>query len=339
MLYIHQYPDWTDFRFDTDKVLEALGQTRLAEGTLLGMTHIGGFRDKEAKILAEDIIANYAIDGIPLEAVTIENEVERMGQGSLNFVKNHIGALQNSSSPLTEARLFNWHAAMAKTKDAKYRSTPGIVQSGNGREAFSFEGANAERIPQEMLNFVKWFETSPMDGVIKAAIAHFWILTIRPFAEANGRVARTLTAMQLARAEKTTHSHYALNAQINKNKSDYFRILSQTQVGSGDLTEWILWFLKMLRNAIKESEDSLAQEIKQTMFRNKHAGETFSSRENQLMEALMKGTLEQPFTAKQAAAIFGTSHDTALREIQSLIEKGALQANKKGGRSQRYSMK
>lgn len=339
MLYIHQYPDWTDFRFNTNKVLDALGQTRLAEGMLLGITRIGGFKDKEAEILAEDIVANYAIDGITLDATAIKAEVERMGQGSLNFVKNYIGAIQNSAAPLTEERLFNWHAAMGKIKSAKFRSEPSVIEATIEEETFKFTGANAERLPLEMRNFINWFEKSTMDGVIKAAIAHFWFLTIRPFADANGRLARAITAMLLARAENTTHCQYALNAQINENKFDYFRILSKTQAGNGDLTEWILWFLKMLRESFKKSEGALAQEIKQTLFRNEYAGKTFSSRENQLMQSLMDGTLKQPFTAKEAAAIFGTSHDTALREIQSLIEKGALQANKKGGRSQRYSMK
>ena len=339
MLYIHQFPDWTRFRYDSRRVMDALGQTRLAEGRLIGILEMCRLKDFESVQLAEDIVANYAIDGHSLSTNAVKKDVELLNQGKHNFIKNYIGAIQNSGTPLTLERICNWHAAMGQNKVMQFRNEASEISVADETRTLNFAGPNPERLQNEMEHFLTWFETAEMDGVIKAAIAHFWILTIRPFAEANGRVARTLTAMQLARAEKTVHSHYALNVQINKNRTDYFRILSQTQAGNGDLTEWILWFLKMLRNAIKESEDALAQEIKQTMFRNKHAGETFSSRENQLMEALMKGTLEQPFTAKQAAAIFGTSHDTALREIQNLIEKGALQANKKGGRSQRYSMK
>jgi len=178
-----------------------------------------------------------------------------------------------------------------------------------------------------------------MDGVIKAAIAHFWFLTIRPFADANGRIARAITAMQLARAESTTHCQYALNKQISENKADYFKILSRTQAASGDLTEWILWFLQMMRQAIKDSEQLFAAEINNIQFRNAHASTTFSEREQQLIDEILAGRIAQPFTAKEAATFFNASHDTALREIQSLMDKGILQTNNKGGRSKRYRLK
>ena len=345
MLYIHQFPDWTRFRFDSPKVLNALGQTRLAEGKLIGIMQICGLKNIEAKLLAEDIVANYAIDGYELDAASILAEVELKSKGNLNFVKNYIGAIQNASSPLTEERLFNWHAAMGQNKVKHYRETPSEVQTTidatdpeTAPKTLHFAGPNPERLQSEMESFISWFENASMDGVIKAAIAHFWFLTIRPFADANGRIARAITAMQLARAESTTHCQYALNKQINDNKDDYFKILARTQAASGDLTEWILWFLQMMRQAIKNSEQLFATEINNIQFRNAHASTPLSEREQQLIDEILAGRIAQPFTAKEVAALFNASHDTALREIQSLMDKGILQTNNKGGRSMRYKL-
>ena len=339
MLYIHQFPDWTRFRFDSPKVLNALGQTRLEEGKLIGIMQICGLKDIEAKLLAEDIVANYAIDGYTLDPASTFAEVELKSKSSQNYIKNYLGAIQNASAPLTEERLFNWHSAMGQNKVKHYRETPSEVQTTLDEKKLHFVGPNPERLQSEMESFISWFEKSNMDGVIKAAIAHFWFLTIRPFADANGRIARAITAMQLARAENTTHCQYALNKQINDNKADYFKILSRTQAASGDLTEWILWFLQMMRQAIKDSEQLFAVEINNIQFRNAHASTTFSEREQQLIDEILAGRIAQPFTAKEAAALFNASHDTALREIQSLMDKGVLQTNNKGGRSMRYRLK
>ena len=339
MLYIHQFPDWTRFRFDSPKVLNALGQTRLAEGKLIGIMQICGLKDIEAKLIADDIVANYAIDGYTLDAAKVLTEVELKSKSNENYIKNYIGAIQNAASPLTEERLFNWHAAMGQNKVKHYREMPSEVQTTLDEKTLHFVGPNPERLQSEMESFISWFEKSNMDGVIKAAIAHFWFLTIRPFADANGRIARAITAMQLARAESTTHCQYALNKQISDNKADYFKILSRTQAASGDLTEWILWFLQMMRQAIKDSEQLFATEINNIQFRNAHASTTFSEREQQLIDEILAGRITQPFTAKEAAAFFNASHDTALREIQSLMDKGILQTNNKGGRSKRYRLK
>ncbi|OWV18015.1 cell filamentation protein Fic [Fibrobacter sp. UWB4] len=345
MLYIHQFPDWTRFRFDSPKVLQALGQTRLEEGKLIGIMQICGLKDIEAKLLAEDIVANYAIDGYTLDPTNTLAEVELKSKGSQNYIKNYLGAIQNASQPLTEERLFNWHSAMGQNKVLKFRESPSEVQTTIDATApdfapktLHFVGPNPERLQSEMENFLSWFESANIDGVIKAAIAHFWFITIRPFADANGRLARAITAMQLARTENTTHCQYALNKQINIHKSDYFKILARTQAASGDLTEWILWFLQMMRDAIKDSEQLFASAISRIQFRSAHANDTFSAREQQLIDEIMAGRLAQPFTAKEAAAFFNASHDTALREIQSLMDKGILETNKKGGRSMRYKL-
>ena len=189
-----------------------------------------------------------------------------------------------------------------------------------------------------MENFLRWFEASPMDGTIKAAIAHFWFLTLRPFDTANGRLARAITALQLSRAQKSARMHYALNQQILKNRDEYFRTLNKAQCGNGDLTEWILWFLKQIEAAVQTSESAIEFQTRRFRFLARHSGVQTTEREQVLLNAALTGKLPRDFTAKDVAKLFGTSHDTALREIQSLIEKKLATANKKGGRSQTYSV-
>jgi Fic family protein len=338
MLFIHQFPDWTHFRFDTRRVLDALGETRLLEGRLIGTMNMCGLGKTENEILASDIVANFAMDGHDLDLDAIQKEVELRSQAKQNFVKNYLGAIVNSAMPLTAERLFNWHASMSPSKSMRLRETPSRIEFSNGDSTYVFDGPWPERLETEVENFIKWFETSTMDGVIKAAITHFWFLTLRPFNDANGRVARTLMAMQLARAAKTTHCQYALNVQMVQNRAEYFCILNRTQCGNGDLTDWILWFLTQIDEAIEKRKESIQTEIRHAMFMNKISGTPIGEREQQLLEASLAGTIPQEFTAKDVAMIFGTSHDTALREIQSLIKKGMVKANQKGGRSQRYSL-
>lgn len=338
MLYIHQFPDWTNFRYDAKRVLDALGTTRLVEGKLLGLSQLCEIRQLEMESLTDDIVANFSIDGHKLHEEQVRKELELRGKGSQNYIKNHLGALQNSATSLTFERLCNWHAAMSQNKSLQFRNEDSQVAFDAESVKLLFTGPNPERIPSEMEHFVKWFETSPLDGVIKAAVAQFWILTIRPFREANGRVARTVTAMQLARAEKSTRCLYSVNRQINKNKIDYMNILCKTQRSNGDLTEWILWFLNMMERAILESIEKLSVQIKQIILQKQFANVDLSSRERKIVNAVMEKLLPETFSAKDVASFIEASHDTALREIQSLIEKGVLQSNKKRGRSQNYSL-
>lgn len=338
MLFIHQFPDWTHFRYDFKRVLDALGKTRFDEGKLIAIMQLCDLRDVEQKILSEDIIANFAIDDIHLDEDDVDKEVFLRNQGSVNFIKNHLGAIHNAAIPLTEERLFNWHAAMGQNKILSFRKGASEINYTKNDFTYNFKGTDPERIQNEILNFLNWFDKAPLDGVIKAAIAHFWFLTIRPFDDANGRIARTITAMQLARTENTNRCQYSLNTQILKQRNDYMRILCKTQKGNGDLTEWILWFLGTMQQAISASERRFSTAINKLLFQHAHAGIALSEREQHLLNAALLQKISENFTVKEVAAIFGTSHDTALRDIQDLIRKGILQADKKGGRSQSYSL-
>lgn len=329
MLYIHQYPDWTNFRYNYQSVSDALGQTRLLEGKLVGTADLVSSAETENEILAQDIAANFALDGYTLDEEQVKLEIAKKN-GAVDSIRNILGALQNANVPLTEDRLFAWHAAIGQNKVRKFRTKESSVGT--------FVGVGPDRIPHEMERFLSWFESATVDGAIKAAIAQFWFLTIRPFDDGNGRIARTLSAMLLARSEESAHCQYALNRLLNANRDEYYRILSHAQAGNGDLTEWILFFLGALRNSIQERLAELSPALKNVQQRLRFAQMDFSPRERQLMEAAMAGMLPAAFSVKEAAALTGVSHDSSLRDIQSLMAKGVFKPEKKGGRSQKYSL-
>lgn len=342
MLYIHQYPDWTHFRFDSRKVLNALGEARLQEGRLIGAMETCGFRDLELSLLIRDIVSNYQIDGFQLQEDWVRRQVEAVQNGNLQdantMIRVYLGAITKSFSPISQERLMAWHASMGHSSTSAYRGVASAVHFRQGDMELDFEGAGFERLPQEMERYVQWLETSLMDGVIKAAVAHFWFITLRPFSEANGRLARLLTILTLARSEQTTRCQFSLNQAILERKEDYFKILNETQRGNGDLTLWILWFIRTMQQAMSSTQVCIERDYRKVSFYNRHAGETFDSKDQKLFAALFAGNLPEDFTAKDLAVIIGSSHDTALRTIQRLMSRGILKANSKGGRSQRYSM-
>ena len=328
-LFIHQYPDWTQFRYNAQSVMEALGQTRLQEGRLIGIADLADDRQTETQMLAQDIVASYALDGYKLNLETVIDEIEKRNSAE-GEIRNWIGALQNARLPLTEERLFAWHAAIGQNKVKSFRTKENSVET--------FTGVGAERIPLEMGRFLKWFESSSQDGAIKAAIAHFWFLTIRPFEDGNGRIARALSTMLLARSENTSRSLFALNLEIFEHREEYLAILARTQSGNGDLTEWILWFLRTLRNAIEKRERDLEDTFKKMRFIQKNQQKDLKGRERKIVEAVWNKDLPDIFSVKEIASLTGTSHDSALRDIQNLIKKGIVRAESKGGRSQKYSL-
>lgn len=328
-LFIHQYPDWTKFRYNAQSVIDALGQTRLLEGALVGVADLVCNSDFETKMLARDIAANYNLDGYPLDLQKLEDEILKKNSAK-NDIRNFVGAIQNAKLPLTEERLFAWHAAIGQNKVKTFRTK----ESGAG----TFTGVSPERIPLEIGRFIDWFENSTQDGVIKAAIAHFWFLTIRPFEDGNGRIARALSAMLLARSEDTSRCQYALNEQILKNREKYIETLFKAQAGNGDLTEWILWFLDAMQKSIEECKREITGALKKMQFLQKNHQADLSGRERKIVEAVWNGELPAVFSVKEVAAFTGTSHDSALRDIQDLIQKEIVRPENKGGRSQKYSL-
>jgi Fic family protein len=309
--------------------MDALGQTRLQEGHLIGVTNLVNDNDEEIQMLAQDIAANYALDDRNLDPQKVKTEIAKKNNAS-DDIRNMVGALQNAKQPLTAERLFAWHAAIGQNKVKKFRTKESSVGS--------YTGISAERISLEMERFIDWVENSTTDGAIKAAVAHFWFLTIRPFEDGNGRIARALTTMILARSENTSHCLFALCPQILEEREEYFRQLLKAQSGNGDLTEWILWFLQIMRRSIEAREKDIADTLKKIQFDQKNKDVALSERERKIVNAAWEGTLPATFSVKEAAALTGTSHDSALRDIQALIQKGIVRAESKGGRSQKYSL-
>ena len=193
-------------------------------------------------------------------------------------------------------------------------------------------------IPDLIEELVQYVNTTEDHALIVAAVVHYQLVTIHPFEDGNGRIARALTTMLLARSENTTRCQYALNKQILDQREEYLNQLARAQSGNGDLTEWILWFLKTLKNSIKSRESEIAGLLKKVTFLQRNQQKDLSSRERKIVEAVWNGTLSAVFSVKDVAAFTGTSHDSALRDVQALIQKGVARAENKGGRSQKYSL-
>lgn len=335
MLYIHQYPDWTKFRYDSKKVMNALGRVRFAEGHLVGTSSVLGDKDFEEEIIVRDILDTYAIDGeaLTLDAIT---KPSFLGEQSLIDAYRELIGTQTDKGTFEETSLFKWRISLDKNHSPGYRKGEGIVKDGNGNTVF--RGPGPERVQQEMTNFITWFNISQMDNVIKAAIAHFWFATIRPFDNANGKIARALANLLLSRANNSRRTLYSISEQILQDKENYFKILSNAQAGNGDLTEWILWFLKTMLLAVQRSEEAVSAKITSVKFRSQKNAESLPPRAKKIVDAVLSGALPQSFNVKEVAALTGTSHDSALRDIQKMIAQQLAIPSKKGGRSTRYSL-
>lgn len=338
MLYVHQYPDWTHFRYDSQAVMNALGVVRRTQGKLIGLAEVCGIGELEEEIITQEIAASFSIDNHDLNLEDIRVDVEKRAKASRNFIINSLGAIQNASAALTTERLFKWHSALSKTNPFRFRATDNKITSGSSPEELSFVGPHHESLAKLVLNFMDWFETAKLDGVVKAAIAQFWFLTLRPFEEANGRIARMISGMQLVRSSDFSKYLYSVNSEILKHRDEYFNILNKAQRSSGDITEWILWFLQMLQVAMENTLKSLSAKASQIQFKQRFSQVALDIREQLLVDATMNGKLPEQFSAKDVAAIIEASHDTALRLIQGLIAKGVFKAAAKGGRSQKYSL-
>lgn len=338
MLYVHQYPDWTHFHYDTLAVMNALGLVRYIQGQLIGLAKICNINELEEKIITDDIVANFAIDGTELEYDSILNDVKMRSKASRNFVINSLGVIQNANSALTIERIFNWHGALSKKNPFRLRTTESKISRTVSNGDLSFEGPHYENIAKLVENFLSWFETSPLDGLVKAAIAEFWFLTIRPFEEGNGKIARMISTMQLVRSGNFNKYVYPVHRQYFENREQYFSILNKVQRSNGNITEWILWYLRMLQAAMEKTLQALENTANRIRFQQRFAKTALDIREQMIVDAAMTGRLPQHFSAKEVGALLGASHDTALRAIQSLIAKGVFKAATKGGRSQKYCL-
>ncbi len=361
-MYLHQKKNWIDFRWDNDKLLALLGNVRHLQGRLLGQMESLGFRLQEEAILTTltlDVLKSSEIEGELLNKEQVRSSIaRRLGlevSGLVDSSRNVDGvvemmldATQRYTLPLTDNRLFGWHAAlfptghsgMYKIEVAKYRSGEmQVVSCPMGKEKVHYEAPKGELVTVEMTKFLKWFNNgSQTDPVIKAAIAHFWFVTVHPFDDGNGRIARAIADMQLARSDNSSQRFYSMSNQILAERKKYYEVLEITQRGNSDITVWLEWFLSCLERALVNSEETLKVVLVKAKFWEQHQQANLNDRQRLMINKLLDG-FDGKLTSSKWGKITKTSPDTALRDIQDLINKGILRKEAQGGRSTNYELK
>lgn len=364
MSYIHEQEDWPTFRWDQPRIAGKLAELRHRQGRLLGRMEMLGLtlrseavlRTLTAEVLKTSEIENEILDpdqvrsslarrlGIEIGALTpADRDVE-------GVVEMMLDATQNYAAPLTEDRLFGWHAALFPTgRSGMTKIVVGnwrdeslgamqVVSGAIGRERVHFEAPHASKFAGEMKAFLAWFNgAAPCDPVLKAALAHLWFVTIHPFADGNGRIARAIADMSLARSEESAQRFYSMSTQIRAERNAYYDILEATQHGDLDITLWLDWFLDCLDRAFVGAEDILGTVLAKAKFWERHAGATLNDRQRLMLNKLLDG-FEGKLTSSKWAKIAKCSQDTASRDIEALIEQNILKKDEGGGRSTSYSL-
>lgn len=364
MAFIHQLPDWPRFRWDDSALTTRLATVRHEQGWLLGRMQSLGFEvTSEATLssITSEVVASSAIEGEVLDRGEVRSSIaSRLGldAGGLpkpsrevdGVVAMTLDATQRFSEPLTRERLFGWHASLFRSGRSGLRQiaigawrTPEVgpmqVVSGPiGRERVHFEAPEAGLLEAEMERFLAWFNSRPTtDPVLHAAIAHLWFVTIHPFEDGNGRIARAVADMGLARADRSAKRFYSMSAQIQVERGDYYRQLESTQRGSLDITAWLSWFLGCLERALVGAHAQFAAVLKRAALWDRLAGTGINDRQRLVIERLL-GDFQGHLTTSKYAKLAKTSTDTALRDIRELLDLGILAQNPGGGRSTSYRL-
>ena len=374
---IHQHNRWPECTWDSSKFLSLLSEARNLQGKLVGKMEALGV-DVRAEALLDtltlDVVKSSEIEGELLQPAQVRSSIaRRLGleiAGAVEPDRNVEGvvemmldATQNCFSPLTEERLFDWHAALFPTGRSGMRKiivagwrqdTCGpmqVVSGAMGKEKVHFQAPDSALLEEEMARFIAWFNASinantnasanagtcAMDLVIKAAIAHLWFVTIHPFEDGNGRIARALTDMLLARSDKSNQRFYSMSAQIRIERKQYYAILEKTQRGDVDITDWIVWFLHCLIRALRATDSNHASVLFKAEFWQKHIHTALNDRQRKLLNKILDG-FDGKLTSSKWAKIAKCSKDSAVRDINDLIEKEILQKDVAGGRSTSYEL-
>ncbi|MEY4875896.1 MAG: hypothetical protein RL708_1045 [Bacteroidota bacterium] len=363
--FIHQQDNWTNFTWKTEDIINLLSEVRNLQGRLTGKMEALGFNLRNEALLetlTTDVLKSSEIEGEILNPDQVRSSIaKRLGMeiaGSVEFDRNIDGvvemmldATQNCFKPLTKNRLFDWHAAlfpigrsgMYKITVADWRKdTTGpmqVVSGAMGKEKVHFQAPDSNLIENEMKKFINWFNNyDKIDLVIKAAVSHLWFVTIHPFEDGNGRITRALTDMLLAKADGSNQRFYSMSAQIRQERKQYYNILEKTQKGNLDITEWIQWFLQCLINALKSTDLILSKVLLKADFWNTHSKTNINDRQQKMLTKLLD-SFDGKLTSSKWAKIVKCSKDTAIRDINDLINKNMLQKESAGGRSTNYELK
>lgn len=362
--HIHELPDWPHFRWNQENIAKKLAAVRYRQGELIGRMKAMGFSLREEAVfqtLTLDVLKSSEIEGEILNREQVRSSVARhlgMARGTVPAVARNIegvvemtlDATQHYDKPLTKKRLFAWHASLFPTGHSGIRKIkvgawrddnkgPMQVVSGRvGRERVHFEALPADSIEKEMKLFTDWFnKDDDTDFILRAAIAHLWFVTIHPFEDGNGRIARVLADMLLVRSEQSPQRFYSMSAQIQKERDVYYDILEETQKGTLDITTGLKWFLDCLNRAFASVEETLSMVLRKARFWDSHAGTPLNERQRFMLNKLLDG-FEGKLTSSKWAKLSKCSQDTALRDILDLVERGILAKDPAGGRSTSYSL-
>lgn len=359
--YIYQNKNWTDFTWNDKAINAVFGEVRLMQGKIIGQMNALGFSAKEEATLTAltlDVVKSSEIEGELLNYDQVRSSIaRRLGINTAGLVPSsrHIegivemmlDATQRHNLTLTKKRLFGWHAALFPTgysgpyeiEVGRYRTGEMQVVSGAmGKEKVHYEAVKAELVKAEMDKFLNWFNNdNQLDTVMKAAIAHFWFIIIHPFDDGNGRIVRAITDMLLARAESSGERFYSMSSQILVERNQYYDILQKVQHSTGDITEWLEWFLHCLKNAMLATENTTQRILRKAEFWKLHEQTPINERQRLMLNKLFDGFDGKLKTSKWAK-ITKTSTDTALRDIKDLVEKGILQQTEEVGRNSNYEL-
>jgi Fic family protein len=363
--YYHQRPEWPKYTWDFKTLADQLATVRHRQGRLIGrMEGLGFALRNEAMLqtLTQDVLKSSEIEGEILNADQVRSSIARrlgMDIGALTpadrnvegVVEMTLDATQNYDKPLTPGRLFGWHASLFPTGYSGIhkitigawrtdQSGPVQVVSGQiGKERVHYQAPAAPRLAQEMKTFLEWYNADgEIDPVLKSGLAHLWFVTIHPFDDGNGRIARAIADMSLARSEKSSQRFYSMSAQIRKERNAYYNILESTQKqDTGDVTPWLQWFLACLDRAFEGAETTLTTVLKKAKFWETHPAAEFNERQRDMLDRLFERFYGALNTSKWAK-IEKCSADTALRDITDLVERGVLKKDPGGGRSTTYSL-
>ena len=363
--YIWQANGWPDWRYDLAELTELIAKVSRAQGILIGrVADVGMAQRDQANLLAltEDVIKTSEIEGETFSVASVRSSIARrlgVDIGALAPVDRHvegvvemvIDATANAKAPVTSERLFGWHAALfptgysglSKLKVASWRddSTGAmqVVSGPIGRQRVHFQAPPADGLKLDMDRLLAWINGGSKDQpLLKAGLGHLWFVTLHPFDDGNGRIARAIGDLLLTRADGSAQRLYSLSAQIQRERKAYYDILERTQKRSMDVTEWLLWFLTALHRAIDEAQLTLDAVLAKSRFWQRWAMVPLNERQLKLLNKLLDG-FEGKLTSSKWAAIAECSPDTALRDISHLLERGVLRKSAAGGRSTSYELK
>ena len=362
--YIWQQSDWPQWRFDVTALAESLALVHWAQGQLMGrMAELGLSTREQAtlQVLTQEVVRTSEIEGERLDVQAVRSSIarrlgvdiggltpsDRQVDGVVDMVLDATG---NFDQTLTPERLFGWHAALFPTgysgrvriKVAAWRTDASgpmeVVSGAVGREKVHFQAPPANTLAAQTGAFLQWFNADPMgDALIKAGLAHLWLVTLHPFDDGNGRISRAVGDMALARAEGSSQRFYSFSAQIQRERKTYYDQLEATQKGPLDVTPWLQWFLACLLRAVQGADVTLAAVLGKAQFWQRWAGTPMNERQITLLNRMLDG-FEGKLTNAKWASIGKCSADTALRDINDLLARGVLRKLEGGGRSTGYEL-